>query len=101
MSLFVEYVRTNLAESFLSWKKGEVLKKLGTASIAALAAATAVAGYTVTFTPEAGQLVAIGFLTWLGFLVLIVTPFRIWCIQRQRVLELETAAATVLETQKN
>lgn len=86
---FWEYIRAVFRNSFLSWEKGERVANLIIFLVTALVGLLSALGIkaAIDITP-AGQ-IAIGASVWFFTLVLLVTPFRIWQEQRERLAKLD------------
>jgi hypothetical protein len=96
MSDIGAYIAENLRLSFAAWGIGQRMASLGGVLIALVLALLAIKGIEATFTPSAINGVAVTLGAWFLFLVLVVTPYRMWLAQRRQIAAMTAEIQTAI-----
>ena len=87
-----EYIRHLLRDSIVVWGRGQNFTKYGGIVLGSLLLLFLLFGYTVLFKPEAGLWTSAALVLWFVVVVLVVSPYRIWKVERVRVEKYEDDA---------
>lgn len=98
MPTWKEYAKAVLRDSFMLWERGERLVVFAGVVFGSLAFGIAITfGLFVAFRPEVALWFSVGLLLWLGFLIFVVSPYRVWKTQAKAVWQLRKEAEPALE----
>lgn len=93
MSALWQYIKRNAQTSFAIWERGEAAAVLIGAALAAVLALLSIYGLQIIFEFDIGAVFAGLLVAWFAFIVLIITPYRIWKDDKRRITELEEKIA--------